>query len=55
VFRAQKHKKDCQVVSLFTLSGSARAKAAHKYVDEIGLGLLLYCFAKNNKNMFVPL
>ncbi len=28
-------KKDSQFVSLFMLSGSARAKAAHKYVGEI--------------------
>jgi len=33
--RAQKHKKDSQVVSLFTLLESARAKAASKYVGEI--------------------
>jgi len=32
---AQKHKKDSIVVSLFTVRGSARAKAARKYVDEI--------------------
>jgi len=31
----QKHKKDSHVVSLFTLSGSARTKAAHKHVGEI--------------------
>jgi hypothetical protein len=33
--QAQKRKKDSQVVSLFTLSGSARAKAVRKYVREI--------------------
>jgi hypothetical protein len=32
---AQKRKKDSQVVSLLKLSGSARAKAARKYVGEI--------------------
>ncbi len=32
---AQKRKKDSQVVSLLTLSGSARTKAARKYVGEI--------------------
>ncbi len=31
---AQKHKKDSQVVSLFTLSGSMSVKAEHKYVGE---------------------
>jgi len=28
---AQKRKKDSQVINLFTLLGSARAKAVHKY------------------------
>jgi len=32
---AQKCKKDSQVVSLFTLLGSAHAKGARKYVGEI--------------------
>jgi len=32
---AQKHKKGSQVISLFTLSGSASAKAKRKYVGEI--------------------
>jgi len=32
---AREHKKDSQVVSLFTLSGSPRAKASRKYVGEI--------------------
>jgi len=31
----QNHKKDSQVISLFTLSGSAGAKAVPKYVGEI--------------------
>jgi len=32
---AQKRKKDSQVISLFTLSGSTRVKAERKYVGEI--------------------
>ncbi len=31
----QKRKKDSQVISLFTLSGSTRVKAERKYVGEI--------------------
>jgi len=32
---AQKRKKDSQVINLFTLLGSAHAKAVRKYVSEI--------------------
>jgi len=32
---AQKRKKDSQVISLFTLSGSTSVKAERKYVGEI--------------------
>ena len=35
VRRSQKRKKDSQVWQLFALLGSARVKAARKYVDEI--------------------
>jgi len=35
VHRAQKYKKDSQVISLFTLSGSEPAKVACKHVGEI--------------------
>jgi len=37
--RAQKCKKDSQVISLFTLSGSGHTKAAHKYVCELTPGI----------------
>jgi hypothetical protein len=41
---AQKHKKDSQVVSLFTLSGSAYVKDARKYVGEINPQCFMYFF-----------
>jgi hypothetical protein len=50
---AQKRKKDSQVVNLFTLLGSACAKAVRKYVGEIDpwflfqLNLLWSCFFTN--------
>ena len=34
--RSQKHKKDSQIKQIFVLVGSARRKAEHKHVDEIG-------------------
>ena len=37
---AQKRKKDSQVINLFTLLASARAKAVRKYVGEIDPRLL---------------
>jgi len=36
---AQKSKKDSQVVSLLALLGSARAKAAHKKLVKLTLGV----------------
>ncbi len=41
MFYAQS-KKDSQVVSLFTLSGSARAKASYKQVGMFILRIILY-------------
>ena len=35
VHRSQNHQKDSQVKQLFALSGSVRAKAVRKHVDEI--------------------
>ena len=43
--RAQKHYKDSEDVSPFTLSGFACAKAAHKHVGEIDLRYTITIFA----------
>jgi hypothetical protein len=48
--RAQKRKEDSQVVNLFTLQGSARTKAVHKYVDEIDP----LCVVMRNYVIFLP-